>query len=146
MEQIMKQVALDLETSKALYLKHSKRFAVKECYNNIYRAIIENFPKARTGKWKVAYGYYSICEMPNLLARHCFIIDDKDNVIDPTIFTHKKPDVNHQYFIMHVFDSLDDYLAEIARADYKPALISFLRPYEKQAYMWAQTHNYYLCG
>lgn len=144
METIMQKAALDPQKSKSLYLQHPRQYKAKECYANVYRAITDNFSKVNSGKWKIAYGFYTISDLPNLLGRHCFFLDEDDKVIDPTIFTHAAPNLNHQYYVFYIFDSIKDYYSEVEKADYHPALLSFLRPYEEKAHLWAKIHDYIL--
>lgn len=145
-EGIMQQVTLNAEKSRELYQKTPKHYGVRECYTNIFRAITDNISKAFAGDWKVAYGYYSIGEFPNLLARHCFILDEENHVIDPTIFAQEKIDLSHSYFVMYVFSSFNAYLDVLKEEGYRPGLVRYLQPYEQEAHTWAREHNYYLYG
>ena len=144
MVEMMKPASLNRDVSLEVFQASPERFAKQMCYANVYRAITDNWLRATSEGWKVAYGYYSVTTMaPVLLARHCFILDGNGLVIDPTIFTHTG-DKSYQYFTMYVFDDLHSYFSAVAESEYYTALEQFLRPYKEQAYHWAVEHGYYL--
>lgn len=143
---IMQQFPLDVEKSKSLYREQAKRFQARDCYRNIYKAITNHISDVGTDGWKVAYGYYSCKECPRWLLRHCFILDQEDHVIDPTIFTHKDKSTCHEYFVLFAFDSYRDYFAAVEESDYYPSLDHRYHALSKEAWEWARQNGYVLSG
>lgn len=135
---------LDIEKSKAVFEYCKSRLAMKECYNNIFKVVTDYISKFRNDEWKVAYGYVTVFE--NVMCRHCFIIDEKGEVIDPTIFTTPHIDTDRQYITMKIFDDIDDYFNAIEQENYFPALDKTLRENAVQTQKWANENGYILTG
>jgi hypothetical protein len=53
------------------------------CYNNVFELTHRYFDRFVDERFKIAYGYWGNPEL-NLI-RHCYIIDNKDRIIDPSI-------------------------------------------------------------
>lgn len=140
----MKKLNLDKTKSKEVYDYFKDNIKIKECYNNTFN-LFTLCPKTfREGKWKVAYGYVEV--MPLLCCRHCFVVDENDKVIDPTIYVQDKPNDDRKYFVMYVFDDTDEYLNAIESDNLMPALDKYLREQDKQAQQWANENGYLFIG
>lgn len=136
----MRKYTLDVDKSKAVYEYFKDNLKIKECYNNTFKIFTLCSKTFREGKWKIAYGYVSVID--GLYCRHCFIIDDKSKVIDPTIFTNTEPNTQREYYVMTIFNNTDEYLNAIENDNYMPALEKHLRKEDKQAYEWANKKGY----
>lgn len=144
----MEKFELNRTLSKKVYAG-KKRYAPKECYNNIYRAVVDHMPLFKNGVWKVAYGYMSIgvfCGELPLLVRHCFIISENGDVIDPTIYAAEDVIEDRAYYTMRVFDTVEEYFSAVEREKYYPALTVGMRQYEILAREWAAQNGFVLCG
>ena len=139
----MRKHKLDMEKSKEVYDYFKHCIKVKECYNNVFNVFDLSNKTFRTGKWKIAYGYTEV--MAGLYCRHCFILDENDNVIDPTLYAQKEQH-ERAYIVMYVFDDVDDYLTAIEENDLMPALDKYLREQDKQAQDWAQENGVIFVG
>ncbi|AIG26794.1 hypothetical protein BRLA_c024740 [Brevibacillus laterosporus LMG 15441] len=51
-------------------------------YSNVFYASLHIKSKFIEGDWKVAYGYMPSVE--NIMVRHCFIVNEMGEAIDPT--------------------------------------------------------------
>ena len=142
---MMDKYKLNAEKSKEVYNKNKIAYRMKECYINVFHAVCNNMDKVKTGKWKIAYGYIS--SIQNLLVRHCFIIDENDMVIDPTIYAtileHKE---DSDYYVMYVFDNIEEYIYAIESENGYPALDRYLVEHTKQATKWAMKNGFLLVG
>ena len=83
----MRLYDLNKEASNEVYACLSDSIKLKKCYTNIFHAVMsaEYFGKFKSGEWKIAYGYFQVTGIGTLYARHCFILDENDKVIDPTL-------------------------------------------------------------
>lgn len=140
----MKAYQLNVEQSKTVYERCKQHIQVKHCYNNVFEVVTDYMGKFRGGGWKIAYGYVEV--MAGLYCRHCFILDNEDMVIDPTIFAWTEPPLQREYLVMTVFDDVDKYLNAIEQDGYMPALDSYLKDDDKQAHEWAKNNGYVLVG
>ena len=140
----MRNLQLDIETSKEVYDYFKSQIKVKECYNNVFNIFTLSPKTFRDGKWKIAFGYTEV--MPLLYCRHCFIIGENGKVIDPTIYTQSNPQLNRDYYVMAVFDDTDEYLNAIESDDLMPALDKHLRVQDKQAQEWAKENGMIFIG
>lgn len=139
----MRKHKLDLEQSKAVYEHCKRHIKMKHCYNNVFEVVTDYMSQFRNGKWKVAYGYTEV--MAGLYCRHCFVLDENENVIDPTIYVQSEQR-DKEYYVMSVFEDVDEYLAAIENENYMPALEKHLREQDKQAQMWAMENGIILVG
>lgn len=140
----MKKHQLNIEQSKAVFEHCKQHLKMKHCYNNVFEVVTDYMSNFRSGKWKIAYGYVNV--IPCVYCRHCFVLDENDEVIDPTIFTKPQGETNNEYLVMTTFDDVDEYLTAIENEDYMPALNGYLKEYEKSAYEWAKTEGIALIG
>lgn len=135
----MRKCQLDIEKSQEVYDYFKDIIEIKKCYNNVF-SVFELSPKHfREGKWKVAYGYAEV--MAGLYLRHCFILDEHGAVIDPTAFAKADPQLqreHREYYVMAVFDDVDEYLTAIEENDYMPALERYLFVQDVKAHHWAK--------
>lgn len=140
----MRKHSLDLEQSKAVYEDCRQHIKVKHCYNNVFEVVTDYISNFRSGKWKVAYGFAEV--MAGLYCCHCFILDEQDKAIDPTIYTQNEPHLQREYYVMFVFDDVDEYFNAIESEDYMPALDKHLREQDKQAQQWAKENGLIFVG
>ena len=140
----MKKHKLNVELSREVYEYFKHCIKVKECYNNVFSVFDLSNKTFREGKWKIAYGYVEV--MAGLYCRHCFILDESGTVIDPTIFTHKEPPLEREYYTMYVFDDVDEYLTAIEENDLMPALDKYLREQDNEAQKWAREQGIIFVG
>lgn len=140
----MDRYELNIEQSKRVYEECKPYIELKMCYNNVFHCVTDFISKFRSGKWKVAYGYVET--MAGVLVRHCFIIDEHDKVIDPTVCTITDPDYNKAYLLLKAFDDVDEYLTAIEQDKFMPALENYLKDDTKEAYKWAENKGYILIG
>lgn len=138
----MDKYILNIDKSKEVYSKCKKRLAAKECYNNVFRVATDYITNFKTKKWRIAYGYMTVLD--NLLCRHCFIIDENNTVIDPTIILINRTDA--EYYTMKIFDDWCEYFKAIKKEQYLPALYRYLNEYNKIALNWAEENQYVLIG
>lgn len=139
----MLKYELDIEKSKEVYDDFKHCVKVKECYNNVFNVFDLSNKTFREGKWKIAYGYIEV--MAGLFCRHCFIIDENNKAVDPTLYAQSEQH-DRAYYAMYVFDDVDEYLTAIEENDLFPALDKYLREYDKQAYQWANENGVILVG
>lgn len=150
---MVKEHIFNLELSKEMYQMHKSKIAKKECYSNIFN-VLKYRGKYRDlfmeNKIKVAYGYYLIHE--NLMARHCFIINDKNEAIDPTVLTlddenyFKEIILKKSKYISYIIYDSDTYFDAIIKNDMYPSLDRLHRKYEKTVWDWATKNNLVLIG
>ncbi|WP_442638049.1 hypothetical protein [Rossellomorea marisflavi] len=117
---------------------------VKQCYTNIFYVVMRNVDKFANGEWKVAYGYMNILPNQPFMARHCFIVNDKGEAIDPTIVETSSFDGDdpREYVSFHMFDDMEDYLGEVEKNNNVPDLIKpFWDLENKQSEPWAREHG-----
>lgn len=139
---------LNIEKSRDLYAAHSDFFHKDDCYFNVFRALRFEPEAFKSARWKVAYGYVWVRD--NLLTRHCFIVNDVGEVIDPTLFAISACDDvvsdprSRIYYTMLVFDGVADYLNALIAEDGRPVLSLFLRNSDKQARKWARENGFIL--
>ena len=134
----MRKYNLDLEQSKAVFENCKRHIQVKHCYNNVFEVVTDYISDFRAGKWKVAYGYTEV--MAGLFCRHCFILDENGKVIDPTIYAQTEQR-DRAYYVMSVFDDIDEYFSAIENEDYLPALDKYFREQDKEATQWANENG-----
>ena len=138
----MRKYKLDYEKTKEVYERCEPHIEFKECYNNVFNTVTEYISNFRSGEWKVAYGYVET--MPLLYCRHCFILDENNNVIDPTICTNTDPNIHREYITIQIYDDMDVYFADIERENYYPALCVGLKNQGLKAQKWARDNGYML--
>ena len=135
--------ALDLEQSKVVFEHCEKHLKQKHCYNNVFEVTTDYTSNFRAGKWRVAYGYTEV--MTGLYCRHCFILNEGGEVIDPTIFCQTEQR-DRAYYTMFVFEDYDEYLTAIEGENYMPALDKYLREQDRQAQKWAKENGIIFVG
>lgn len=142
----MRKANLNIEQSKAVYNRCKGHIEPKHCYNNIFEVVTDYMEKFRSdnSKWKVCYGFTEV--MLGVYCRHCFILDEIGEVIDPTIFTQSEPPLEREYYAMYVFDDVDEYLTAIEENDLMPALDKYLREKDNEAQKWAREQGIFFIG
>lgn len=134
----MRTYKLNFEQSKAVYERCKEYIKVNHCYNNIFEVVTEYMSNFRSGKWKIAYGYTEV--MVLMYCRHCFILDENETVIDPTIFVQNDQS-NRDYYVTATFEDVDEYLMAIENEGCMPALTKYLREQDIRAFIWAKENN-----
>lgn len=143
----MQQHTLNLQKSIEIFNECRHCIQPRQCYTNINWIVSTNIEEFISGQWRVAYGYYlATPKIPNLLARHCFVLDENNTVIDPTLLTtHEVNDnlADWKYFSMKIFDNFKEYLEALVIEQYA-SLDKTLRQHDLNAWEWAKTNNYLL--
>ena len=106
----MKKYLFNFSESKKLYENNKNIIEPKMCYNNIFAIVTKHIEKFTLREYRVAYGYVS--SFGNLLARHCFIVDKNETVIDPNVFTTSNIK-NREYYITKCFEMINSYIDAI---------------------------------
>ena len=144
---MIKTHKLNFDLSREVYEKCKSALTVKECYNNVFNTI-SFYPEKFRDDWKVTYGYCTALD--NLLARHCFIVNEKGEAIDPTIFTRSESSIEgskDKLFVSHTIFEFDDYIEALGKEEGQPALYDYFRKKEMNiAQPWANKNGYILVG
>lgn len=146
---MIKEHKLNLELSREVYEKCKGALEVKQCYNNVFY-VVTYYPEYfnKDNHWQVAYGYHSA--IGNLMARHCFITNKNNEVIDPTIFTrtHSNPEESEdKIYISHTIFDFEDYLNALEEEEGYPALYRTLYEKDKETSEgWAVRNGFILLG
>lgn len=140
---------LNIELSKEVHEDIKEFLAVKECYVNVFYVMANFEDKFRDGEWKVAYGYMRVLPDDNMMVRHCFVVNEKGEAIDPTLFTHgyfkETTDKEHTSFI--IFDDVEEYIQMVLGNDDMPDLLIPLMETEREvAGKWAKEEGLVLLG
>ncbi|MCC3687523.1 hypothetical protein LLR47_20165 [Bacillus cereus] len=113
---------------------------IKQCYNNVFNVLSDwdYSGKFYSGEWKIAYGYVSIHDIEGIMARHAFILDENNNVIDPTIVATSSfdKDYEYSYISFKIFEKLGEYTHTIGNNNGQPALYNVFRKEEIEASQW----------
>jgi hypothetical protein len=144
---VIKNHTLNWKKSLAIYELYQELISKKECYFNIFRLIVPNKNKFITGDLKIAYGYVRVLQDHILMARHCFIVNQDGEAIDPTLFTNKYLTENEEteYVSFKIFNTLDDYMNELEQNGNVPDLINSLMNEDLSiAGKWAEENGWFL--
>ena len=107
-ESIYRNYIKNTELSAVIGKKHQRWIRPKECYHNIWRIVTsEDFNKS----YQIAYGFVQAFDHVYVL--HCFLVNEEDQVIDPTLPDSEKDN----YYILRRF-SYQEYLREICESRY----------------------------
>ncbi|MGH0831192.1 hypothetical protein ACQVTX_23240 [Bacillus pretiosus] len=138
------------ELSMEVYEACKDSIEMKGCYNNVFNVLRDwdYCGKFYSNEWKIAYGYVSIHEVEGLMARHAFILDENNNVIDPTIVTTSSfdKDYKYDYVSFKVFNQLGDYTKALGNNDGMPALFNVFRKEEMEANQWGMKRGIMMVG
>lgn len=144
---LVKKHKLNLELSKEVYEECRAFLAVKECYVNIFYTMTMFTEKFKSGEWKIAYGYIRVLPDHRMMARHCFIVNDRGEAIDPTLFTQKhfKETTDKEHVSFFMFDDLQEYIEAVENNDNVPDLIIPLIDLERETSdVWAEKEGWTL--
>lgn len=144
---MIKQHPLNFKESLKVFNICNDRIVQKECYSNIFNTISIFPDKFQTREWRIAYGYIRILPNLNMMARHCFIVNEKGEAIDPTLFTQSTFDSSNEkeYFSFFIFECMDDYFNKLDDNDLMPDLIKQLWKLDQDiAEKWAKEKGYIL--
>lgn len=139
---------LNLDLSRVVYDTCQNEIKTKECYINIYKTIDYFRERYDSGEWKIAYGYFTVMPSTHLMARHCFIVNDKGEAIDPTLLKlHSLEDgAGREYISFAIFKTLDTYLESVSKNQQVPDLIKPLKKMDNHAFLWAYQNKRLLIG
>ena len=143
----MTQHTLDWEKSKAVFDDCQALIKPKQCYHNIYQIMnsFDYFEKFKAGEWQIAYGYVQITQ--ELYARHCFIVDENCNAIDPTLaLTHPEGFKELPYYFAFAILSPTEWFELLEKNQYDISLGYAFRESEPNAYEYAKKHGMLLIG
>lgn len=116
---------LNEELSKSIYFSNQELIVKKECYNNIFRLIssdIDILSMISKRAWKIAYGSMLVSPEIPIQVRHCFLLDENNQVIDPTLINLQKDTDGIFYHVAFTFDSMAAYTDAILKNDLQPDL------------------------
>jgi hypothetical protein len=141
---MLKEHKLNHQESMKLRDKMEHILVSKECYTNIFHAIMHSDGKFTNGEWKIAYGYLNVLDGESIMARHCFIVNSEGEAIDPTLMNisgyQEGQDRGHVSFA--VFENTSEYLDAVSANDNFPDLIKRFRRLENQeSEKWAQENG-----
>lgn len=140
----MEQYSLNAELSEAVYNKYKRHIKAKECYTNIFFLLSKEFSKFESGEWRIAYGFVSSIDC--IYCRHCFILERDGLVIDPTMFASDRDISERAYFVIKVFERVEDYISAIDVENGYPALGRYLLRAEQKAQEWGCENGYLFIG
>lgn len=123
---------------------------MKHCYNNVFNVLsdYDYSSKFYNKEWKIAYGYVSIHNVKGVMARHAFILDENNNVIDPTIVTISSfdKDYEYKYVSFKVFNEIGEYNRTLNDSDGQPAFFNVFRKEEMEASQWGMKQGIMMIG
>lgn len=135
---------IDTKASERIYKSYKSHMKPKECYTNIFFLLSKNYSMFESGEWRIAYGFISSLDC--IYCRRCFIIEHDGKVIDPTVYAHERDNSETTYFVMKVFENIDDYIAALNSENNYPSLGKYLRKEEMKAQRWATDNGYLFIG
>ena len=136
----MRTHKLNLETSKSVYESCKDKIALKQCYFNVF-CVTDNYTENfKSGKWKVAYGFLHCFD--DLYVRHCYILDEHDRVIDPTLMIRNS--IPEKDYITFFIAEYNEYIDMILENHCFPDLVMALKKKENE--IRKENPNLVLCG
>lgn len=132
----MKSYLLNAVESRKLYDKYRANISPRQCYNNIFFISSMEFKRFLSGEWNIAYGYMGSL-IKGLYFRHCFILNNNECVIDPTIVSINKEIMHNRYFVFKVFSSINEHFEAIRKNSLRPSLDMVLKEEDLSAQKWA---------
>ncbi|MCW3793790.1 hypothetical protein OM416_19540 [Paenibacillus sp. LS1] len=137
---------LNFEQSEEVYNTCKQKIEAGACYNNIFSVMMASKTKLNSKQWRIAYGYYAV--QGNIMARHCFIVNEQGEAIDPTLLTHKNRVLNEdeEYQSFYLIDNLNEYIELISDSYSNPDLLSSLKEKEQEFFEWARSNDKILIG
>lgn len=135
---------INVDLSKHVSEQCGDLIELKACYHNVYNATIVFGEKFHTAEWKIAFGYVKAID--GFLARHAFILDKDNKVIDPTLVKtkHFNDGKDKLYISFKVFETFNDYVNALIENDNHPSMFGDFRNEERQADIWARERDFYL--
>lgn len=140
----MERHCLNTELTRTVYKKYKRGIKAKECYTNVFFLLSKEFSRFQSGEWRVAYGFVSSIDC--VFCRHCFILERDGNVIDPTMFASDRETSERTYFVMKVFETVDEYISAIDAENGYPSLGRYLSQAELEAQTWGAENGYLFIG
>ena len=137
---MLKEHVISLRKSKEIFDEIPDFIEMKMCYNNVFNIMTHYVHEGfSSGDWKIAYGFISALD--NVLVRHCYIVDNDGDVIDPTVFRFSNhSDRNFNYLTFKEL-SKDSYIEAVIENNYEPALYNSFIEEESQARKWGLQRN-----
>jgi hypothetical protein len=140
---MIREHELNSPISRVVYEDCKRWIEMKYCYHNVFNVITHGYgSKFHKNQWKIAYGYVTAVE--NLMARHCFIIDEYGDVIDPTLINSKSQ--KHREYVSFKILTFEEYMETLTKHDNQPSLFGAFRKEEKLANEWSRENNVVLFG
>ncbi|WP_168898374.1 hypothetical protein [Bacillus sp. ISTL8] len=137
---MVEMLKINYEESVRVHKENLRRIEKKMCYNNVFNVVSYVDDKFHSGEWRVAYGYWTAID--GIMARHCYIVDKDNRVIDPTApFSTTKDIRNVDYLTFKIFEDADEYLELLWEHDREPALYKAFLEEEKKAHEHAMKNN-----
>ncbi len=142
---MIKRHEFNYNLSLEVYEECSDFLEVKQCYVNIFKTLTRYVPNFLTGEWKIAYGYIKVLHDHPMMARHCFIVNENGEAIDPTFFTYKRSSREKEYYSFFVYGNIEEYLDAVGKNKNMPDLLTPLMDIDmKYADAWAKENEYIL--
>lgn len=137
----MQEHRFNYELSEEIYRACSHFLEFKECYTNVFYTSQHFIHKFLSGDWKVAYGFMSAID--DVMVRHCYILNENNEVIDPTPFCNKNYDGEiKEYATFYIFDDYGKYNDAIAENNLMPDLVQHLFKIERDlSTSWAKENQ-----
>ncbi|QNR65285.1 hypothetical protein IAQ67_15375 [Paenibacillus peoriae] len=139
---------LNVVDSLQLFEECQDIIKVNECYTNVFYIFLRKRNFFRSDGWKVAYGYYRIFPDLLLMARHCFLVNNQREAIDPTLFINgrrNEQEIDKEYVSFKIFDSNEEYLSMIADDNGFPDLNRSLWSLDLEfEHFWARNESFVL--
>jgi len=126
---------LNLERSKEVYQFCQSYLKKKECYANAFYVMSHYMDSFKKRGWRIAYGYFMTLD--NLFFRHCYIVDNEGNVIDPTYLLTRSDDTEELpiYWTFALLD-IDEYLSLLEKYDNRPDFLKHYQDTHRTLFKW----------
>lgn len=143
----IKKHKLNIEKSQMVFNTLKRSMQKKECYINVFNVTSAMTEKFISGQWRIAYGYYPT-NFDNMYARHCFILDENGEAIDPTLPLQEWRDMDSisEYISFKIFSDFSNYLDAVKKNNLDPSLDFYLVRSNAKAFEWANENGYVFMG
>ncbi|ERM16729.1 hypothetical protein [Brevibacillus laterosporus] len=138
---------LNWDESEHVYNVSADQMEMKQCYSNVFYASLHFKSKFIEGDWKVAYGYMPSVE--NIMVRHCFIVNEIGEAIDPTkLLVERVNETDDVYVSFKIFETYQEYISVVENNNCLPDLIKPLMDLDTllRRSPWADSSNKIFIG
>lgn len=144
----MKKHVFNYDQSLLVYKACNQHLQPKDCYRNVFKTISFFSEKFHSGEWKIAYGFFSVLPNELLITRHCFLVNEAGEAIDPSLIVVENYKVNEprEYFSFTIFNSLDEYLDVIEKNLHVPDLLKALQKHERIVEQKLRKEGFFVIG